>query len=146
MQKLRENLIKSGLTDKFTLIHSDFYLSGLQGDVVIFEFCLHEMIDPESAIRHAQTMAPDILIIDHCSGTDWAYIIDEKEKITKSWSALELFHVKKIQRYDSFQSFNDYEEIYQKIKVQGQTAISRIEQFRDKKNFTIPMSYRIALI
>lgn len=146
LEKLRDNLIKSGLVDKFTLVHSDFYLSNHKGDVVLFEFCLHEMNDPELAIRHAQTLASNVLIIDHLPDTDWASIIDEKEKIEKSWSALELFHKRKFQRYDSFQYFTDYEEIYQKVKVQGLNAINRIQNFKDTKQFTIPMSYGIALI
>ena len=146
IQKLSDNLIKSGLADKFTLIHSDFYLTDLKGDVVLFEFCLHEMSDPKLAIRHAQTMAPDILIIDHLPDTDWAYIIDEKEKIEKSWSALESFNVRKSMRCDAFQHFTDYNEIYQKVYVQGENSINRIQGFKEKKHFTIPMSYGIALI
>ena len=146
LQKLSDNLIKSDLTDKFSLIHADFYLTALKGDVVLFEFCLHEMSDPELAIRHAQTMAPDVLIIDHLPDTDWAYIIDEKEKIEKSWSALGSFHVWKSMRYDAFQYFADYDEIYQKVRVQGENSINRIQGFKDQIHFTIPMSYGIALI
>jgi len=144
--KLKENLIKSGLDDKFTLFHSDLYLSNLQGDVVLFEFCVHEMKDPEAALKHALTMAPDIVIADHLPDSEWAYIIDEKEKISNSRAALELFHLKKDQRFDTFQFFNDYEELYQKVKVQGARTIERIAKFKDKENFTIPMSYGFALI
>jgi len=146
LNKLKENLLKSGLDNKFELIHSDFYLSNFKGDAVLFEFCLHEMQDPETALKHALTMAPDVLILDHWPGSEWAFIGDEEEKIVKSWKALELFHIKKVQKYDTVQSFNDYEEIYQKVKVQGETSIKRINDFKDKKNFTIPMSYGFALI
>jgi 16S rRNA G966 N2-methylase RsmD len=146
LQKLKDNLLKSGLDDKFTLIHSDFYLSNLRGDVVMFEFCLHEMKDPEAAIKHAQTMAPNILITDHLTDSEWAYIVDEKEKVAKSWDALELFHLKKVQKYNTLHFFNDYEEIYQRVNVQGENSIKRINDFKDKKNFTIPMSYGFALI
>jgi tRNA A58 N-methylase Trm61 len=146
LQKLKDNLLKSGLEDKFTLIHSDFYLSNLKGDVVLFEFCLHEMNDPETALKHALTMASDVLILDHWPGSEWAFIVDEEEKIAKSWTALELFHQKKVQKFDTVQFFNDYEELYQKVKVQGETSIKRINDFKDKKNFSIPMPYGIALI
>jgi tRNA A58 N-methylase Trm61 len=146
LHKLKENLLKSGLDDKFTLIHSDFYLSNLQGDVVMFEFCLHEMKDPETALKHAQTMAPNVLIIDHWPGSEWAFIGDEEEKIAKSWTALKLFTLKNVQKFNTVQFFNDYEEIYQKVKMQGETSIKRINDFKDKRNFTIPMSYGIALI
>jgi hypothetical protein len=146
LQKLKDNLLRSGLDDKFTLIHSDFYLSILKGDVVMFEFCFHEMEDPEAALKHALTMAPHVLILDHWPDSEWAYIGGEEENIAKSWTALNLFHLIKVQKFDTIQSFNDYEEIYQKVKVQGANSIKRINDFKGKKNFTIPMSYGIALI
>ena len=66
--------------------------------------------------------------------------------MNRSWAALQAFDFIKFQQYDTFEFFDDYEELYQKIKGQGKTAISRIEQFRDKRQFTIPLSYAIALI
>ena len=146
LEMLKENLIKSGLTYKFTLIHSDFYLTNQKGDVVIFELSLHELSDPDFAIRHALTLAPNVLVLDHWINSDWVYFIDEKEKVTRSWAALEAFGFKKFRQYDTVEFFSNYEELYQKIKGQGDIAISRIEKFRDKKVFTIPLSYAIALI
>jgi|WetSurMetagenome_2_1015567.scaffolds.fasta_scaffold08878_4 tRNA A58 N-methylase Trm61 len=146
LQKLRDNLIRSGLDDKFTLIHSDFYLSYLKGDVVLFEFCFHEMEDPEAALKHALSMAPHVIILDHCSDSEWAYFGGEEENISKSWKALKLFHTIKVQQFDTFQFFNDYEEIYQKVRLQGENSIRRINDFKNKKNISIPMTYGIALI
>jgi hypothetical protein len=146
LQKLKDNLIKSGLDDKFTLIHSDFYLSNLKGDIVLFEFCFHEMEDPEAALKHALTMAPNVIILDHWPDSEWAYLGGEEENIAKSWATLKLFHLIKVQKFDTFQFFNDYEEIYQKVKAQGEISIRRIADFSAKKKFTIPMSYGIALI
>jgi len=37
-------------------------------DVVYFEFCLHEMHDPEKALIHAKKLAPDIVVFDHSPG------------------------------------------------------------------------------
>ena len=54
-----------------------------RGDVVMFEFCLHEMKDPVAAINHALTMAPTVLITDHWSGSEWAYVVDEEEKVIR---------------------------------------------------------------
>ena len=56
LDKLKQNLIASGLDDKFTLVHSDFYAADFKADLLLFEFCLHEMEDPEAAIRRALTM------------------------------------------------------------------------------------------
>ena len=146
LSQLENNLQKSRLLDKFTLINSDFYLLNRKGDVVMFEFCLHEMKDPEAAIHHALTMAPNILINDHWPSSEWAYIADEKEKVINSWKASKRFDIKKIQQYDTVQFFHDYDELFQKVKVQGENSINRISQYKDKKDFTIPMSYGFALI
>jgi predicted RNA methylase len=144
--RLENNLQKSQLLEKFILINSDFYLVNKKGDVVMFEFCLHEMKNTEAAINHALTMAPNILINDHWPDSEWAYIVDEKEKVINSWEALKGFNFKKIQRYDTVQFFHDYEELFQKVKIQGENSINRISQYKDKKDFTIPMSYGFALI
>jgi hypothetical protein len=144
--RLENNLLKSGLLDKFMLINADFYLVHKKGDVVMFEFCLHEMKDPESAIFHALTMAPNVLIIDHWPNSAWAYTVDEIEKVINCWEAVRKFNCKKIQRYDTVQSFQDYNELFQKVKVQGENSVNRIRQYRDKKDFTIPMSYGFAWI
>lgn len=143
---LEKNLFKSKLSEKFTLINSDFYHANMKGDVVMFEFCLHEMKNPEEAINHALKMAPTILINDHLPDSKWAYIVDEEEKVKNSWEAIQRFNVKRIKRYDSVQYFQDYEELFQKIKVQGENSINRIRQYTDKKDFTIPMSYGFVLI
>lgn len=146
LKKLETALYKSGLADKFTLIHSDFHEVTKKGDIVFFEFCLHEMKDTEAAIKHALTLAPAILISDHWPGSEWAFIVDEKEKVKNSWEAIKKFRLKKIQRYDTVQFFHDYEELYLKVKGQGENSIKRISKYKDKKDFTIPMSYGFALI
>jgi hypothetical protein len=146
LKKLEGALDKSGLVYKFKLIHSDFYEVKQEGDLVFFEFCLHEMKDPEAAIKHAFTLAPVILISDHWPGSEWAYIVDEKEKVVNSWEALKRFRFKKVQRYDTVQFFHDYEELYLKVKGQGENSINRISKYKDRKDFTIPMSYGFALI
>jgi len=143
---LRENLKKAGLEDRFTPILGDVFESGLKGDAVLFEFCLHEMSDPKAAIRHAQTMAPDIIIIDHWPGSEWSYYTAEAEKVRVSWEALESFPLKKKQSYGAVHVFNDYDDLYLKLKVQGELSLARIEKFRSKKNIAIPITYGIALI
>jgi hypothetical protein len=146
LNKLKVSLQKSQLSEKFTLINSDFYLLDKHGDVVMFEFCLHELRNAEAAIRHALTLASEILIIDHWPGSEWAYFVDEKEKVFNSWKVIKQFKVKRIQRFDTVQYFQDYEEIFQKVKTQGENSINRINRFKGKKDFIVPMSYGLALI
>lgn len=143
---LRKNLKKSGLEDRFRPILGDFFEANLSGEAVLFEFCLHEMPDPKAAIRRAQSMAPDILILDHWPDSEWSYYNAETEKITASWAAIEAFTLRKIRKYESVHRFKDYEELYRKVKPQGDLSLARIEKFRSKTDIVIPLSYGIALI
>jgi 2-polyprenyl-3-methyl-5-hydroxy-6-metoxy-1,4-benzoquinol methylase len=146
LDKLRDNLIKEGLEEKFSLIYSEFSVLDLHGDVVMFEFCLHEMENPETALKHAKTMASDILVLDHIIGSEWAFIGAEEEKIEKSWCALMSLNPRKIRKFETVQIFHDYEELYQKVKPQGEISIERIQRYKEKINITIPMTYGIVLI
>lgn len=146
LNKLERALYNYNLMDKFTLINADFYEINQKGDVVFFEFCLHEMKETEIAINHALTLAPSILISDHWPNSEWAYIVDEKEKVINSWEALKKHKFKRVRRYDTVQSFHDYEELFLKVQSQGENSIRRITKYKNMKDFTIPMSYGLALI
>ena len=146
LQKLQENLKIADLENKFTPVLGDFFQTHLRGDVVLFEFCLHEMPDPKAAITHARTMAPEIVVIDHWPGSEWSYYTAEDEKVAASWGAMETFPLKKKQKYDAVHFFKDYDELYQKVHVQGEISLARIERFRSHKSIAIPMSYGLALI
>lgn len=146
IRMLRENLKKAGLEDRFTPILGDFYEVRLKGDGVLFEYCLHEMSDPMAAVRHAQTMASDVIVIDHWPGSEWTYYTAEEGKVARSWASLESFVFKKRQKYDTVHFFRDHDEIRQKLKDLGEPSLSRIEKFRGQKNFSIPTSYGIAVI
>jgi len=53
---------------------------------------------------------------------------------------------RKVQKFDTIQFFHDDEELYQRVKLQGETTIERIQCYKGKTNITIPMTYGIALI
>ncbi len=144
--RLNDNLIKTCLADKFTLIHNEFEQVNLVGDVVLFEFCLHEMEDAEASINQALTMAPVVVICDHSPNSEWAFCVGEEQKVANSWNAVEKFNLKRHQEYDSFQRFADYGELYQKVKGQGDEVIKRISKFANQTCFEIPMSYGFVLI
>ena len=146
LNRLNDNLIKTNLADKFTLIHNEFEQVNLTGDVVLFEFCLHEMEDAEASIIRALTMAPAVVISDHSPNSEWAFFVGEEQKVANSWKAVERFNLKKHQVYDSFQHFADYEELFQKVKGQGDDVIKRISKFANQSCFEIPMSYGFVLI
>jgi hypothetical protein len=144
--KLHTKLLQTGLREKFSLIHSEFLQTRLAGDLVFFEFCLHEMADPEIAIDHAFKMAPMILVADHCHGSEWAFVTGEDEKATRCWNKIGTYNIVTIRRYNSFQFFDDYDALHEKIRCQGLNSIRRISGYKGRKNILIPMTYCIALI
>jgi hypothetical protein len=146
LEKLRESLKTAELEDRFTLILDDFYKADLKADAVLFEFCLHEMPDPAAAVERARGMARDVIIFDHWPGSEWSYVAAEDQKVAASWAALVRFPVKKKQRHEAAQSFKDYDELYEKVKGQGETALSRIERYKGQTGIRIPMTYGLALI
>jgi predicted RNA methylase len=146
LDKLRQNLSKAGLLEKFTLVQADFKDCRLQGDIVMFEFCLHEMPDPGVALGHAFELAPRILVADHWPESEWAFFVDEQEKATRSWAEVRKIHPEKIQTHEGLQVFKNYQELFDKVKGQGETALRRIERFKDATDFSIPMTYGFALI
>lgn len=146
LEKLQRNLKLHNLKEKFEIVHSDFLEVKVSGDVVLFEFCLHEMELPEKSIKHALSITSDIIIMDHCQDSEWAYIADEKEKVTNSWNIVNQFKIKKQKEYFTHQYFKNYEELYEKVKVQGQNSINRISKYKGLNNIEIPMSYKFVMI
>lgn len=145
LAKLRESLSRSGLEDKFTLVLSDFDRCEQRGNVVVFEFCLHEMPDPGAALEHAQKLAVDVLVLDHLPGSPWIYYATEEKKAAGSWQALRSRPLRKFQEYETVQFFKDFEELRQKVSVMGEEAMRRIQPFAGRAEFTIPMTYGFAL-
>lgn len=148
LEQLRRSAEKNDLTDKFEFIRGDFLSMNLpfKGDVVFFEFCLHEMADPFSALKRAGELAGDVVIFDHGVDSEWAYYVVEEEKVRNSWKAVQRFNQTKHRAYNDKQRFKNYEELYAKVNSQGETAVRRIEKFRDKTDITIPFTYELALL
>jgi tRNA A58 N-methylase Trm61 len=146
LERLRESLRRSGLEDKFTLIHSDFFRCRQPADVAMFEFCLHEMPDPAAALAHARALAGDVLVLDHLPESPWAFYVTEEEKAAGGWRALRALAPRRVQAYEAVQFFKDFEELRLKVAPMGEEAFRRIEPFRGQTGFTIPMSYGFALV
>ena len=135
-----------GIEDRFVLVEKDFMTVTESADVVLFEFCLHEIADPNAALAHAATLAPDVVVIDHAPGSAWAHDVDETEKVAASWEAIEKQGVRRVGRFDAVQRFASYQELFDKVKGQGAEAIRRIDRWRESADITIPMAYRLALL
>jgi hypothetical protein len=144
--KLRESLTTAGLEDRFEPVLGDFFGTPLMADVVLFEFCLHEMPDPGAAVERARALAPDVVVFDHWPGSEWSAIAAEELKVAASWAALGRFPVKKARTYETVQVFASYDQLFEKVKGQGPASLARIEAYTGRTDIRIPMPYGLALI
>ena len=117
-----------------------------RGDMVFFEFCLHEMADPVLVLAKAKSMAPQVVIFDHSPASPWAYIAAEETKVENSWQAVQKQKPSRVQHYSCLQSFATFAELETKVRPQGEVSLQRIEKYRGQKNITIPMSYGLAML
>lgn len=143
---LREKLAQAGLADKFDLVCSAFLDFQEKADVVLFEFCLHEMPDPSAALAHARTLAPAVVVMDHWPGSEWAFIVAEEDKAMAAWAAVAASLPEKTVSFEAAQVFSGFEELWQKVHGQGERSLARIERFKGLSDISIPMSYGFALL
>jgi hypothetical protein len=115
-------------------------------DVVYFEFCLHEIVDPRRALGHARSLAPDIVLIDHSRDSEWAFYAEEEEKSLRSWAAVQKFLIRRREGHCAEQRFRNYSELATKTEAQGKTVIERSLRFADRTNIVIPMRYELTLL
>jgi hypothetical protein len=146
LDRLRENLRSAGLEDKFEPVLGDFFVADLKADVVLFEFSLHEMADPAAAVERGRGLAPAVIVFDHGPGSPWSFIAGEEDKVAASWAALDRFPAIRTRMHEGTQVFGTYEELYQKVKGQGEPSLTRIEAYRGRTGIRIPMTYGLALI
>lgn len=148
LDQLRKAVARYNMSDKFEFVHGDFLTIDLpvRGDVVLFDFCLHEMADAALALTRAGRLAGDVVVFDHGRTSEWAYYVVEDEKVKLCWKTLERFRVVRRREYSAEQRFKDHAELLAKVKMQGETAIERIEKFKTQNDITIPLTYELALV
>jgi len=146
LRRLSGVLAANGLTERFEPICSDVLDVTVRGDVVLFEFSLHEMPDPERALAHARTLAPDVVVLDHAPGSRWAWHVVEEEKVKRSVEAMRRLGVRAERLFLGEQRFADHAELLAKVSVQGPRAVERAERFRGAREIVIPFGYEVALL
>jgi len=146
MKQLQKAAARLDLQDRFEYWIGDFADCDRQGDVVLFEFCLHEMDDPSAAVAKAATLAPEVVVIDHAPDSQWVYFTAEDDKVDRSWRELGRLQVVRQSSYTTEQHFANYGELHTKVMSQGEVSIRRIERFLEQTNITITMTYALALI
>lgn len=135
-----------GLKDRVEVVHADFCATSPRGDVVYFEFCLHEMDDPSQTLRHALTLAPEVLVFDHLPDSEWAFQGAEEDKVRRSTDALASFHCLRRQAFRTEQRFQTYQQLLDRLSSQGALAMQRAERYRDADEIVIPMTYGVSLL
>ena len=146
MESLRSEVLRLGLADRFAYWSGDFGACPITADVVLFEFCLHEMDDPAAAAARALRLAPEAVIIDHAPGSPWIFYGAEDDKVARSWKAAAAFSPVRRADYVSEQRFADFAELEAKVRPQGVESLRRVEPFRDRTGIVIPMTYAAALL
>jgi ubiquinone/menaquinone biosynthesis C-methylase UbiE len=148
LDQLRRAVAENGMSGKFELVQGDFLTMDvpLRGDVVLFDFCLHEMADPALALRRAGRLAPDVVVFDHGRTSRWTHYVVEEEKVKLAWEAVERLGAARSKEYSAEHKFRDHAELLAKVRVQGDVALQRIEKFRSQTNITIPLTYELALV
>lgn len=146
LRKLGAHVAAQGLQDRVNVIAADFHQVAVHGDAVYFEFCLHEIDDPEKALVHAKSLASDIVVYDHSAGSEWAYYAAEEEKVARSSAAVERFGIRRRQVFRAEQRFAHYAELLTKLRPQGPVAIGRARRFAEATDIVIPMRYELNLL
>ena len=146
LARLTARLLECGLSDKFTLVASDLLDVRPRGDVLLFEFCLHEMAEPERALAHARELAPDVVVIDHAAGSRWSWCAVEDGEVEAGWRAVDRGAIRRQETVEAFQQFADYAELEAKLASQGPESRKRIGPYRGQRAISIPMPYRLALL
>jgi ubiquinone/menaquinone biosynthesis C-methylase UbiE len=134
------------LQERVAVIHADFCETSPRGDVVYFEFCLHEMNDPGQALRHALTLAPEVLVFDHLPDSEWAFHAAEEDKVRRSTDTLATFACTRHSEFRTEQRFPEYRQLVEKVSPQGELALQRAERYSGAADIAIPMTYGLTLL
>lgn len=146
LRELAAKVSANGIEDSVQVVGRKFEDVARSGDIVYFEFCLHEVADPYRALLHAKNMAPDILVFDHSPGSEWIFCGAEEDKVERSAGVMESFGVRRRERFHTEQRFADFAELLAKVSRQGPTAVQRAQRFAGATNIVIPMAYELNLL
>lgn len=146
LRELQENVRVQGLSHSVEVVGARFEKVTAQGDSVYFEFCLHEMDDPEKALIRAKSLAPDIVVYDHSPGSEWIYCGAEEDKVACSAAVMQRFGIRRRQTFEAEQRFANFAELLAKVSPQGPVAVARAQRFAGAEGIVIPMSYELNLL
>jgi SAM-dependent methyltransferase len=143
---LEQALAARDLGDRVTVRQCDFFALSEPADVVFFEFCLHEMPDPDQALAHARTLAADVLVADHAPDSEWAFYGAEDDKVRRSYAAMQAYGPRRQVIVAAEQHFPDHAALLARIAGQGPIALERCASLAGQAAITIPMRYSLTLL
>jgi hypothetical protein len=146
LKELEARVAAKGMQELVDVVAADFTDVSARGDVVYFEFCLHEMIDPLRALAHARSLAPDIVAYDHLPGSEWIFHGAEEEEVARGADAMKQFGIRRRETFVTEQRFKDHAELSAKVAGQGPVAIERAQHFAGVSPVVIPMRYALTLL
>lgn len=146
LKLLEEKIMAEGRQDAFKFVAAPFENVRASGDVVYFEFCLHEMADPANALAHARTLAPDVVVYDHAPDSEWIFYGAEDDLVRRSSAVLDHCAVRHRTTFRTEQRFPDYAALLAKLAPQGPMAAQRAERFAGDTDIVIPMDCTLALL
>jgi hypothetical protein len=146
LEALRADIAAKGLQNIVEVIGGDFEEVTAHGDAIYFEFCLHEMDDPDRALRHAKSLASDIVVYDHSAGSEWIFYGAEEDKVARSSAEMQRFGIRQRLAFEGEQRFATYDELLAKVASQGPLAVERAQRFAGAKDIVIPFSYELNLL
>ena len=141
-----ESLRDLARRDSVVVIGAKFEDVDCRGDVVYFEFCLHEIADPERALLHARDLAADIVVADHVPQSPWSFYAAEEVEVGRAARAVEKFGIRRREAFRTEQRFADYAELTAKLNGQGPVSLQRLGRFAGTTNIVIPMDYQAVLL
>jgi SAM-dependent methyltransferase len=146
LARLAARVAERGWSDRFTLVAGDLLSVHPRGDVVLLEFCLHQMPDPERALAHAAGLAPDVVVIDHAPGSPWSWAAGEERAVEAGWAAVGRRAVRRRLDVEALQRFATGAELLARLAGQPPPSAARVARYRGRTAIAIPMPYRLALL
>ncbi|HEY0502522.1 MAG TPA: class I SAM-dependent methyltransferase [Lysobacter sp.] len=143
---LRDRIAERRDRDRFSALAADFRAVAPRGDVVLFEFCLHLMDDPAAQLRHARTLAPEVIVLGHAPDSEWSWYAGEESVVASSWAAVARTSVRRRRCFELPRRFDDYRAVHEKFAALGETSRQRIAQLQSRHELVIAMPYCVVLI
>jgi hypothetical protein len=146
VRRLGVVLREQDLLARFIVMKGEFRMVRARAEVVFLDFCLHLMADPDAALRHAKSLAPETLVVDAAPGSRWAWYLGEESGVERSWEAVSRLPIARDDTYMGAEQFRDHAELLGRLSGRGEPTLGRIAEFKGRQGIAIQMPYRIALL